>query len=170
MALKDIGKGLTERAHGLEERISARQIVSLTGMSARPEFYSGRGAINSDLNDKILEKIYQGIKGEYGDWAAGQFVQMVADIPKLSATDFLLNLYKLEGYGWKWSKRQSGGENGIYIDGPTDEAKRAVGFATILGALSGDSSRDETGVIRNEFLRRHGIQIPDLGQSINYFY
>jgi len=142
----------------LEERADARQIVVEAGMSDRPEYYSGRGAIACDLNDKILEKVFQGIKIEHGDEAARQFAQMVADIPKLSATDFLLSLYRLEGRDWRWDKKMMGNEKGVYVDGPTDEAKISVGFATIAGALCGDSSRDETGYIRGEFLRRHGIQ------------
>ena len=69
------------------EKLEAMQIVMEAGMSARPEFYSGRGAISCDLNDKILEKVHKGVQREHGEEAAKQFVQMVADVPKLSATD-----------------------------------------------------------------------------------
>ena len=141
----------------LERRLDARQIVMGAGMSDRPEFYSGRGAIASDLNDKILEKVYQGVQREYGEEAAKQFAQMVADVPKLSATDFLLTLYRLERQDWRWDKEMLGNEKGVYVDGKTVEAKMAVGFATIAGALYGDSSRNETRYIRGEFLRRHNI-------------
>ena len=155
----------------LEGRMDARQIVMEVGMSDRPEFYSGRGAIACDLNDKILEKTYQGIKKEHGEDAAEQFAQMVANIPKLSATDFLLTLYRLEGNKWKWDKRILGREKGVYVDGPTDEAKMAVGLATIAGALFGDGSRDETSYIRGEFLRRHGIKTPHSANQTSYgFY
>jgi len=154
----------------LEERLDARQIVMEAGMSARPEFYSGRGAIACDLNDKILEKVYQIIQRKHGEEPAKQFAQMVADVPKLSATDFLLTLYRLEGCNWKWDKGLLGREKGVYIDGPTEETKMAVGFATIAGALFGDSSRDETGYIKREFLRRHKINIPETEQRSSYSY
>jgi len=136
----------------LEERMGASTIVMQAGMSARPGFYSGRGAISSDLNDKILEKVHQGILHAHGEQAAAQFVGMVADIPKLSATDFLLTLYRLEGNGWQWDKRLVGGEKGIYPDG--------VGSAwgTIASILGGMDERDETNYIRGEFLRRHGVK------------
>lgn len=142
----------------LEERMRARDIVGEAGMSARPEFYSGRGATTCDLNDTKLEKIYQGVQREYGNKAAQQFAQMVADIPKLSATDFLLTLYTLEARDWKWNKKLLGNEKGIYVDGRTDKEKMGVGLATIGGVLFGDHLRDETHSIRREFLRRHEIE------------
>jgi hypothetical protein len=79
---------------------------------------------------------------------------MVADVPKLSATDFLLTLYRLDGQDWKWDKKMLGKEKGIYA---TDEA---TGFATIMGVIFGDNSVDETSYIRREFLRRHEIKAP----------
>ena len=155
----------------LEGRMDARQIVMEAGMSARPEFYSGRGAITLDLNDKILEKVYQGVKREYGEEATEQFVQMVANIPKLSATDFLQTLYNLEGNNWKWDKERLSSGKGIDV-GPDygDGTREAIAFATIAGVLYGDSSRDETEYIRGEFLRRYGIQTPESASRIRFFY
>src|SRR3989338_10146114 len=120
----------------LEERMNARQIAMNAGMSTRPEFYSGRGAIACDLNDKILEKVFQSVQKEYGEEAAKQFAQMVADVPKLSATDFLLTLYRLEVQDWKWSKRMLGNEKGIDV-GPDygDGTREAVAMATIGSVL-----------------------------------
>lgn len=128
----------------------AREIVVEAGMSARPGFYSGRGATTSDLNDKILEKVYQGILKNYGQEPAKEFVNMVADIPKLSATDFLLTLYRLEAHEWKWDKRFLGSEKGIY---PEDEGSA---MATVIDVLYGMNKTDETDYIRGEFLRKHG--------------
>jgi len=85
----------------LDAMIDARQIVRDAGISTRPEFYSGRGATICDLGSYHLQKIYIGIEKNFGKQAGKEFVQMVADIPKLSATDFLLNLYNLEANGWK---------------------------------------------------------------------
>jgi hypothetical protein len=145
----------------LEEKLDARQIVMEANMSARPEFYSGRGAISDDLNSKILEKVYQGVQREHGEKAAKQFAQMVADIPSLSATDFLLTLYRLESNNWKWNKKMLGNEKGIDV-GPDygDGGREAIGMATIANILGGSLDRDETSYIRGEFLRNHNIEGP----------
>ncbi len=143
----------------LETKLNAREIVGEAGMSARPEFYSGRGAINCDLNDKKLESIYQTIKREYSEGAAQYFAQMVADIPKLTATDFLLTLYRLEAQNWKWNKNLLGDEKGIDVGPDQGDGKREItGMMTVLSILGGLSERDETEYIRSAFLKRHGIK------------
>ena len=154
----------------LEVRMNAKQIVESAGMSGRPEYYSGRGAITCDLNSEILEKVYQEIGKTHGKKAANQFTHMVADIPKLSATDFLLALYRLEGRGWKWDKKMLGGEKGIYIDGPTIDAKRMVCLATIAEAFCGSGSRDETDYIRRGFLAKHGIKTARYSDKSHFIY
>ncbi len=147
----------------LEERLNARQIVMRAGMSARPEFYSGRGAISCDLNDRILENVYQTIQREHGEKAAQQFAQMVADIPELSATDFLLSLYRLESHNWKWDKSMMRDERGIAIGPDYGDGKReANAFAGIVTVLGG-SDLDQTRYIRGEFLKRHKIEVPQKG-------
>jgi hypothetical protein len=139
-------------------RITASGIVVKTGHSSTPEFYSARGATTTDLNSKLLEKFYNGIKRNIGKDAGKEFVKMVADIPKLSMTDFLLTLYELERNNWKWDRGMLGNANGIYLSGSSDEARDATSFATIAGVMSGMSSRDETPYIRGQFLRNHGVE------------
>ena len=126
------------------------------GMSARPEFYSARGATCTDLNSQILEKVYSEVQGNYGSEAGENFVQMVADIPKLSMTDFLNTLYELERHEWRWDKSLLGDGKGIDL-GPDrgDGSREAVGFAIIGAALSGRVI-DQTSTIRGDFLRSHG--------------
>ncbi len=142
----------------LEVKMGAREIVREAGMSDRPEFYSGRGATSSDLNDQILEKVYGVVNREYGDKVSKRFVQMVADIPVLSATDFLNTLYGFESSGWKWNKKLVI-KRGIDV-GPDDgtKSRELNGMCTILSVLGGMSSRDETGYIRGQFLTRHGVK------------
>jgi len=146
----------------LENRTNAREIVREAGMSDRPEHYSGRGATSSDLNFEILEKVYTGIKNEHGDAAAEQFAQMVADIPRLTATDFLLTTYRLERNDWKWNERLLGNEKGIDV-GPDmgDGSRASIGFSTIAGILGGSNKLDESFYIREQFLRNHGIKSKD---------
>jgi hypothetical protein len=154
----------------LTDKIDAKQIVREAGMSARPEYYSGRGATTSDLNSDILEKVYNGIEKAHGEKAGKAFVNMVADTPKLSATDFLLNLYRLEGYNWEWNKKMSGNENGVYVDGPTDKAKYAIGMITIAHVMSGLNDRDDTDYIRGNFLRSHSVEDKKLIDKQRGFY
>jgi len=73
-------------------------------MSARPEFYSGRGVNTGDLNHKHLKMIYTGIKKELGDAQAEAFVEMLQVLKDMSATGFLNSLYRLEDNGWKFDK------------------------------------------------------------------
>ncbi len=146
---------------GLEGKMRADEIVEKANMSCRPEYYSGRGATSSDLNDRILENIYKEVEKEHGEKAAGQFAQMVADIPKLSATDFLLTLYRLEAHDWKWDKMLLGREKGVYLDGKDMGAKVGSGIGTIVSVFGGLNDRDETRYIRGRFLERHGIRQPE---------
>lgn len=131
------------------DKLDARMIVRKAGMRDSPGYYSGRGAILSDLNPNILGKVYEGVQREYGRDAAKQFVKMVEAIPNLSATDFLLSFYRLEGNGWKMDERVLGNEKGIF---PEDECS-ALG--TVLSVMSGMSEKDETSSIREEFLRKY---------------
>ncbi len=89
----------------LESKLRAEDIVREAGMCSRPEYYSGRGATLSDLNSKILDKVYSGIQKAHGKNAADDFTKMVENIPKLSATDFLLSVYRLEQNNWKYDKK-----------------------------------------------------------------
>ena len=141
----------------LDKKLNAEEIVVKAGMSRRPEYYSGRGAILADLNSDILEKIYQGIDKEYGNKASKSFVNMVKEIPVLSATAFLLNLYKLESNNWKWEKNLFGNENGVYVDGPTDNAKMISGLMTII-EVSCKRGRDDTLSIKYPFLTSHKVK------------
>ena len=151
----------------LEQKVSAKQIVRDTGMSDRPGFYSGRGAVTCDLNSKYLEKIYDGIKNSYGEEAAQNYTQMVAEMPKLSATDFLLTLYLLEQNSWKWDKNLLGDGKGIEIEKDKDGTYFLdQGLATVAGMMFGDNNRDETSQIRREFLQKRGLyDHPDLKKN-----
>lgn len=64
----------------------------------RPLAHSGRGATLADLNYQRLQFLWSNIKLYIGPEAAAQMVYMVADLPCLSMTDFLLALYRMEEY------------------------------------------------------------------------
>ena len=80
--------------------ITAREIVSYVGMNNHPEYYSGRGAIWTDLSGHNLFVIYKTIKIAFGMNAAEAFVTMVENLRVLSATNFLNALYALEKRNW----------------------------------------------------------------------
>ena len=131
-----------------ELRPSARMIVRNARMAGHPEHYSGRGATSEDLNGQRLEGIYWAVRHHYGEDAGKAFVQMVEDTPVLSATDFLLNLYRLEENDWKWDRRLVGKEKGVYV---TDEGSC---FATLADALTRkDQQINQTDSIKSDFIK-----------------
>jgi hypothetical protein len=139
-----------------------KDIIHNNNMSTCPEYYSGRGAITCDLNGNMLEGIYQGIKKEFGDFAAKNFVKMVVDIKVLSATTFLEELYMLCSNGWKYrNKPKSRQANGISIpkneNGEYDDRSAMSGMLGIFAAMS-NGGRDETPAIKNYFLSNHGVK------------
>lgn len=71
-------------------------------MSARPEFYSGRGVNSGDLNHNLLLMIHEGIKKELGEKQAEAFVEMLQVLTDLSATSFLNALFRLESNDWNF--------------------------------------------------------------------
>ena len=139
-----------------------KDIIRNANMSTRPEYYSGRGAITCDLNGIQLEKIFQGIKKEFGDKAAKNFVKMVDDIKVISATTFLEELYMLFQSGWVYRKKpKSRQANGISVpkneQGEYDDRSMMSGMLGIFAAMS-SGGRDETSEIKNYFLMNHGVK------------
>jgi hypothetical protein len=139
-----------------------KEIIRSNNMSTRPEYYSGRGAITCDLNGKMLEGIYQGIEKEFGKDAAKNFVKMVDDIKVISATTFLEELYMLFGNNWKYTKkRKSRQASGISVpkneDGEYDDRSALSGMMGIFAAMS-NGGRDETMMIKSQFLYQHGVK------------
>lgn len=136
-------------------------------MLNRPEYYSGRGATLSDLNSGLLEKIHQGVLAEHGKDAAEGFVDMVENIDVLSATLFLNSLYELEACRWKWHQKK-GSKASEHIDvGPDDgtDRRNIQGQISILAWTTGGSTRDDTFMIKSEFLAAHGRE-PQMPKGI----
>lgn len=138
--------------------MKAKEIVKVCGVSCKPEHYSGRGADVNDLNSKTLEKIYTGIKKIYGESAAKQYVKMVSNIPVITTTDFLINLYRLEQNEWNWHSLMLYNGQGVYVNNKNNSSKFASGIMTMMGAMNNIKERDDTKYIKWKFLRDHGIQ------------
>ncbi|MFA5953470.1 MAG: hypothetical protein WC812_02660 [Candidatus Pacearchaeota archaeon] len=140
-------------------KLTAEEILDKAGISPNPEFYSARGATTSDLNYAILEKLYSLIESNLGKEASKNFVNMVKDIPKMSATDFIQNFYLLKSHSWKWNKKLLISSKGISVGGKTDGERKIVGTFTMGGLITKDNLIDETASIKNSFLHRHGVKI-----------
>lgn len=126
-----------------------RLIVSESGMSSRPGFYSGRGATMSDLNSKILNKIADLIKKHYGEDAHQAFIKMVWEIKILSASAFLVNLYALERAGWKLSKITITNKDSYF-----ENEGEAMGLLLATLTRKDTDSTGDTDTIRNGFRKK----------------
>ena len=134
-----------------------KTIIRNNQMSTRPEYYSGRGAITCDLNGKMLEGIYQGIKKEYGVNAAKNFVKMINNIKVLSATTFLQELYNLFYNKWKYINKKEHAAGVAVGKDENGDYDLIGGMFGMMEAMMG-SGRDETQSIKTGFLIRHGIK------------
>lgn len=73
-------------------------------LNPSPEYYAGRGNNVRDLNSSILELLYGGIKTEIGVDNAKMFVNMVKNLKNTNAQNFLMEYYRMERKGWRWSE------------------------------------------------------------------
>lgn len=128
-------------------------------LSPHPDYYSGRGATVGDLNSEMLGQLHAGIVKEIGQKAGEQFLDMVSGIDVLSATLFLNSLFALEANKWKWKKRKKESKANDHIEitsSPDPDEKFVSGMVSLESWLGGGSMRDETPLIRDEFLIKHG--------------
>lgn len=127
----------------------ASEILRRNRMNNRPDYYSGRGATLTDLTSEHLEGIHSDIQKNHGDEAAEQFIDMVEEIEVLSATAFVQAIQRLEKNQWKWDSRLLNGLSGISY------RNEAGMLGTLMGVIS-SRGNDQTGQIRNPFLRKMG--------------
>lgn len=158
------------------EKPSVRQIIhdyTDGRLSARPEYYSGRGVNRGDLNGNHIKMVYDGVKKELGDAAAKALVSMIRVLKDMSATGFLTSLYRLEQMGWKFNEKafnQSG--DGIAA---TDEVTAMCSVLAVMGRGNADPEMDEmfSRQIANEFLMLIGeprIETASRYASIDGYY
>ncbi|MGD9726947.1 MAG: hypothetical protein AB7L09_00660 [Nitrospira sp.] len=134
----------------MQHLLDSRRFVTEAGLSRRPAYYSGRGAIRCDLNEVHLMKIYQQILDARFPGAAIEFIKLVASMQTLSATEFLQEFYRLEREGWIFKPGDAPTQ--WAIDGRMDDGSLQVSaMASIFQALSGPK-RDETPSIKFGFL------------------
>lgn len=137
--------------------------VDSVGMSCRPEYYSGRGPTPSDLDSRMLERMFKAILEHNGKAAAESFVDMVASLKSASATAFLRNFYDLERRGWIWPVGMAADPQDYDLGGDR-EALGGVAVGTALSTLFRVSGNDEGAsdrVVRGQFLRSHGYKLDE---------
>ncbi len=126
-----------------------RAILNAANMSARPGYYSGRGATRSDLSGERLCAIYHSVAEHHGIDAGLAFLALVNNLKVLSATDFILAFYQLERSDWEGVTRFEG--NGTHISAPCDtEEGQLQGKMTLFAALA-SNGRDDSSSIRFDF-------------------
>ena len=119
-------------------------------MSARPSYYSGRGATLSDLDGEKLLKIQESIIANHGNDAGKSFFDMVVSMREMNATDFINNLYTLEANGWKWSAERAE-KCGIDIEKDEHVRHNLVSALATAGAMMSRHG-DDTDRIKRYFL------------------
>ena len=122
-------------------------------MSTRPEYYSGRGVTESDLNARQLATIYRGLlHGEGTDFpkgAAENFLLMVKNLSYLTASDFLTALYALDARNYTIVPEDA--HQAVHI-GPDDETRVPAAMAGMFSFLGNKRSDEE------EKMRSNGIK------------
>lgn len=136
-------------------KLAIKEILTLSGVDPEPSYYSGRPATLSDLNSKILEKIYRGIAENISKEAADNYLQLVDELEYLSATAFLKMIYRLEQNEWKFDYSIAQNNSNTAFTSP------GTMFGTFGSRLGQSNScrNDVTIDIKREFLRSHGIKI-----------
>lgn len=136
-----------------------KEIIRNNKMSTRPEYYSGRGATISDLNEQILFGIHKDLKKQFGEDAGNGFIKMVNGIKVLSATAFLNGLYELFYNEWEYNERQP---DSITIPKDKDgNYNSAVGMISVMESLF-SCGRDDTQQIKYHFLCSNGVECKEI--------
>jgi hypothetical protein len=134
-------------------------------LSMDPGQYAGRGPTESDLNSKMLDSIYFGVKNYQGDRAANMFVRFVNNLEDLSASAFIVafeNFWRLD------CSVPTIGQDKARDNEPTGspETMKSQSFALLAQSLTGqrmnaDETRRRSQKIKADFIRDHANEIPE---------
>ena len=158
---------------------TAKELLRLSGMSARPFFYSGRGVMSCDMNAENVKLFYDYIGygehvGDFPEGATEAFYQMAMDAKSWAATPFMQNLYELEQRGWQPVPDTD--KPDLMID--KSEQVRSVEaalfgvFAALLSTIGRDKDNEArtTQVWKNQFRRHTGRENPPRRPGSFEFY
>lgn len=111
-----------------------RRIITTSGLSDRPEFYSGRGTMLSDLNSDMLNLIYKKIARL--DLNKGlNMAKMTLEMETLGATEFLENLYLLAANNYDLEKIKLSSDN-VSFGNSRGNSMFAIALASLASSLS----------------------------------
>ena len=132
----------------------AKEIIGKANMSARPAFYSGRGALSEDFEfgKPSLNVIFNELR-KIDEKYAVSFIELVMTFNNLNATDFLTSFYSFAQNSFSLENTKIK-ESGYSLETVGDEQRDAVAFMTIVSAFGSSSERDDTKSIKARFLDR----------------
>lgn len=112
----------------------ARQILLTSGLDDRASYYSGRGVMYCDLNEKNLVAIFEKLLKLDIRYAI-EFVEMVRQMKTLGATEFINSFIGFANKGFKSDNLKIVDSN-ISLDGVHGETRDTVAFVSIFSAMS----------------------------------
>ena len=131
-------------------------ILLTSGLSNRASYYSGRGVMRGDLNEKNLEAIFKKLYKLDVSYAS-DFVELVKKMPTLGATEFISTFHRFGSNGFKLAYNTIE-ESNISLDGVHDEARDMVGLISLFNVTSRGNDYDrqvsESNYIKREFIQR----------------
>lgn len=129
----------------------------------RSGYYAGRGPNRGDLDSRILEMLYQGVKHEAGGETAANFVRFVNKLEDLSASSFIVAFERFAAEDGKVVDVTQCLEDRIALDsGPNRDLQALVVIAGMLGGRERSPEGDlrVSNDIKAEFIRDHLREIP----------
>lgn len=159
-------------AHPPENFYAAVRAWTDGTLNPRSSYYSGRGPMRGDLNEKHLELIFHGISKDFSPAHAELFVDFVETLTDLAATPFLVAFEYF--WGTKCSNpkcyKQRGSDN-VTITSHEPDVQFAEGMAGIMATLGNRQSPEVSdGISRGikfVFLMAHARKIKDKRPFIN---
>lgn len=128
-----------------------RRIITTSGLSDRPEYYSGRGAMLCDLNGNMLYLIYKKL-ARLDPNKGLNMAKMTLEMETLGATEFLENLYSLAANNYDLEKIKLSSDN-VSFGNSKGRSMYAIGLATIASTL-GTPRTDATPSIKECFINK----------------
>lgn len=132
----------------------------------RSGFYAGRGVNSGDLNSKILEMFYQGIKRDLGDHIATNFVRFANKLRDLSASAFIVAFEQFWANDCTVTDIAQQSEDRNQLSGHGD-ALIGEAFGLIGAILGGGNSQSDAEIkvqsffLKREFIASHKEEIPE---------
>ena len=135
------GKGISSfLKNNIDGETIARQILLTSGLNDRASYYSGRGVMYCDLNEKNLVPIFEKLLKLDINYAV-EFVEMVRKMETLGATEFINSFIGFANKGFKSDSLKTENSN-ISLDGVHGEARDTIAFISIFSAMSRGNDTD----------------------------